>query len=171
MDVAVSLAITFAFGVAGTLQSAMIGALSRLRGGREASIISPLGSQVVVAALLIWIAFDEGSTQLPVPFDSAAVFLVALPLLVLLLWSAVRGLPMWYATTGFSAGLGLVLAPRLVGDLGLALYFSAYTFGSCTGALAFDHIGALGAVKRRATVPRVGGLALVGVGVVLVRVA
>ncbi|MBE7519071.1 MAG: DMT family transporter [Thermoflexaceae bacterium] len=171
MDFAISLSITVVLGLFATYQAALTGAISRERGGMEASIISPLGSLAIIAVLLAWIAVDEGETKLPFPFDSAWAVAAAVAITWLALWLAVRGLPPWYATTGFSAGLGLALTPRLIGDLGLALYFSATTFGGCLGALGFDHTGAFGAARRAVSVSRVGGLALVGVGLVLVRAA
>ncbi len=169
MDFALSLSLTVLFGVAGTFQSALVGAISRERGGREASIISPLGSLAVVAVLLLWIVLDEGRTGLPAPFDTRMAIAAAVPVAWLGLWLTVRGLPLWYGAAGFSAGIGLALVPRLVGDLGLGMYFAAATLGGGAGALAFDHAGVLGLPKRAVTLPRLGGLALVAVGLVLVR--
>ncbi len=169
MDYGLSLAITVVFGLFTTLQSALIGAISRVRGGREASVISPLGSLAVITLLLFWIGIDEGKTGLPSPFDSRMAIAAMVPVAWLGLWLTVRGLPLWYGSAGFAAGIGLAMTPRLIGDLGLGMYFAALTFGSAAGALAFDHAGALGSPKREVTLPRLGGLALVGVGVVLVR--
>jgi len=171
VDVGISLALAFAFGIALTLNAAITGAVSRARGGREASLLTPISALSVIAVLLAWIAYDEGSTTLPVPFEALAVTLVLIPLAWLLLWLVVRGLPLWYGCAGFLNGLGLVFVPRFVEDLGLALYFSALTLGSCSGALLFDHFGLLGFARRKASFARAGGLALAGVGVVLVRAA
>lgn len=171
MDAAVSLVLAFGFGLGLTLNAALTGAITRRRGGREASLLTPLSALPVIAILLAWIAFDEGGTQLPAPFDALLVMLAIVPALALVLWLAVRGLPLWYGSMGFLNGLGLVFVPRFIEDLGLALYFSVLTFGSCTGAIAFDHFGLLGFVKRRASLLRVGGLTLAGAGVVVVRVA
>ncbi|MCC6268420.1 MAG: DMT family transporter [Dehalococcoidia bacterium] len=168
MDVGISLALAFLFGIIQTFGSAGLAAVTRRRGGREASLTMQMATAVVLAGLLVWIAVNEGRTQFVAPLDSALVFAAAVPLIAAYLGMAIRGLPVWYAAAGLSS-LQLVLAPRLVGDLGLALFFSAGTLGSCSSALVFDHIGALGAAKRAATLPRIGGLALVGFGVVLVR--
>lgn len=171
MDYAVSLTLAILLGGTVAFQTALIGAITRDRGGREASIISPLSSVVVVAGLLAWIAVNDGQTQLPRPFDSP-VTLVALGFIFAVgLWFAIRGLPVWYATVGGFAAIGLVLVPRFVEDLGLALYFSAWILGQSAAALAFDHMGAFGSARRAASMPRIGGLALVGIGVVLVRVS
>lgn len=170
MDVAISLALAFVFGVIQTFASAGLGAVTRQRGGREASLTMQMATAAVLAGLLAWIALNEGQTKLAAPLDSVLVFAAAAPLFAVCLWLAIRGLPVWYVSAGLSS-LQLVLAPRIIGDLGLALYFSVGTLGSCSSALVFDHIGAFGAVKRAATVPRIGGLALVGFGVVLVRVS
>jgi len=169
VDYGLSLGTTVVFGLFTTFQTALIGAISRERGGREASIISPLGSLAVVAVLLLWIVVDEGQTHLPSPFDSRLAIVAAVPLAWLALWLTVRGLPLWYGCAGFAAGIGLAMTPRLIGDLGLGMYFAALTFGGGAGALAFDHVGALGLPKRAVTLPRLGGLALVGAGLVLVR--
>jgi uncharacterized membrane protein YdcZ (DUF606 family) len=171
VDYGLSLSLTVLFGLLTTFQSAVIGAISRERGGREASVISPLGSLAVVAVLLLWIVLDEGTTHLPSPFDARWAIAAAVPVVWLGLWLAVRGLPPWYGTAGFAAGVGLVLTPRLIGDLGLAMYFSAFTFGGAAGALAFDHRGAFGTPQRSVSLSRAGGLALVGAGVILVRVS
>ncbi len=171
MDVGLSLALTILFGGAAAFQAVLLGAITRDRGGREASIISPLSSAIVVASLLAWIAFDDGQTGLPAPFDSGILMLAICGLFGVLLWLAIRGMPPWYASVGAFAGLGLALVPRFIDDLGLTLYFSSLIFGQCAAALAFDHWGWLGAVQRSATLPRIGGLTLVGIGVVLVRVA
>ena len=170
VDIAVSLALTIVQGVNQTFASATLGAISRQRGGREASLTMQLATSVGLACLLGWIALNEGQTKLPAPLDSWFVFTAAVPLFGGCLWLAMRGLPGWYAVAGLSS-LWLVLAPRLIGDLGLALYFSGATLGSSAAALAFDHAGAFGAAKRAVSIPRIGGLLLVGVGVVLVRVA
>lgn len=171
MDAAISLALAFGFGLGLTLNAAITGAITRRRGGRAASLVTPLSALPVITVLLAWIAHDEGGTHLPAPFEGPGVMLAIIPGLVLVLWLAVRGLPLWYGSAGFLNGLGLVFIPRFVEDLGLTLYFSALTFGSCTGALAFDHLGLLGYVKRRMSLLRVGGLALAGAGVVVVRAA
>lgn len=146
-------------------------AVTRARGGREASIVSLLGSLSIVGPLLVWIAIDEGGTTLPRPQDAAWVIGLATAGTWAVLWLAVRGLSPWYGSAGFSAGIGLALAPRLIGDLGLALYFSLTMLGSAAGALIFDHYGVFGFAKRRVSVSRASGLALVAAGVVLVRVA
>lgn len=171
MDAAISLVLAFGFGLALTVNAAITGAVSRARGGREASLLTPISALPVIAILLAWIAYDEGGTKLPVPFEALAVFLVLVPAGWLLLWLFVRGLPLWCGSAGFLNGLGLVFVPRFVEDLGLALYFSVLTLGSCTGALVFDHFGLLGFVRRRVSLARAGGLALAGAGVVLVRTA
>jgi transporter family-2 protein len=106
-----------------------------------------------------------------VPLRSGYLIAATVPLIWFGLWLTVRGMPLWYASAGFAAGIGLVLTPRLIGDLGLAEYFAALTFGGAAGALAFDHSGAIGTPKRAVTPSRVGGLALVAAGLVLVRVA
>lgn len=171
MDAAVSLVLAFGFGLGLTLNAGITGAVSRARGGREASLLTPVSALPIIAILLAWIAYDEGGTQLPMPFEALWAMLGLIAAGWLLLWLFVRGLPLWYGSAGFLNGLGLVFVPRFVEDLGLALYFSVLTLGSCTGALVFDHFGLLGFARRRASVARVGGLVLAGAGVVLVRAA
>ncbi|MBK9611718.1 DMT family transporter [Candidatus Amarobacter glycogenicus] len=170
MDVGTSLALTFAYGLFGTVQSAIMGAASRARGGREASLIMPLGAAPILAALLLLIALDEGQTKLSAPLDTALAFSGLVLLCGAVLWLTIRGLPRWVGLAGV-VSIWLVLAPRLIADLGLALYVSTFTLGSCASALAFDHFGVFGTARRAVTAPRLGGLALVGVGVILVRVA
>lgn len=171
MDFALSLVLTILFGATGVFQAVLIGAITRDRGGREASIISPLSSAVVVVGLLAWVAFNEGHTRLPAPFDSGFLLVGFGALFTAGLYLAIRGLPLWYASVGFLTGLGFTLVPRFIDDLGVTLYFSGMILGQCAGALAFDHWGVLGTVRRAATLPRISGLTLVGLGVVLVRVA
>lgn len=171
MDGAISLLLAFGFGLGLTLNAALTGAITRRRGGREASLLTPLSALPVVAIILTWIAFDEGETQLPAPFDASPVILATGLALALILWLAVRGLPLWYGSLGFLNALNLVFVPRFIDDLGLALFVCAGTFGSCAGALAFDHFGLLGFMKRKASLLRAAGLALAGAGVVVVRVA
>lgn len=170
VDFALSLSLTILFGGTTVFQSALIAAITRDRGGREASIVSPLSSVLIVAVLLARVAFGEGETRLPAPFDSGFVFVALAILFSAGLYLAIRGLPLWYASVGFLTGLGFTLVPRFIDELGVTLYFSAMILGQCAGALAFDHWGVLGTVRRAATVPRIGGLTLVGLGVVLVRV-
>jgi len=171
MDVTLSLVLAFGFGVGLTVNAAITGAMTRARGGREASLLTPVSALPIIAILLAWVAHSDGSTKLPAPFEAFAAMLALVVVSVPLLWLVVRGLPLWYGAAGFLNGLGLVFVPRFVDDLGLALYFSVLTLGSCTGALLFDHFGLLGFARRRASLARVGGLALVGAGVVLVRAA
>lgn len=170
MDATLSLVIALAIGIAQTFQAAVLGAASRRRGGREASLMAQLATAAVLAVLIAAIALDEGQTKLLSPLDSGWLLYVLVPLFALLLWLTTRGLPWWFASGGL-VSLTLVLSPRLIGDLGLAVFFAATTFGSCASALAFDHLGAFGAARRALTAQRLGGLTLVGLGVVLVRVA
>jgi len=171
VDAAISLLLALGFGLGLTANAAITGAVSRARGGREASLLTPISALPVIAVLLAWIAYDEGGTKLPVPFEAFAVVLALVPIGATLLWLIVRGLPLWYGAAGFLNGLGLVFVPRFIEDLGLALYFSVLTLGSCAGALLFDHLGLMGFAMRKASLARVGGLALAGAGVVLVRAA
>lgn len=171
MDTAVSLGLAFGFGIGLTFNAALVGAMTRARGGREGALLTPVSAIPVLAVLLVWIAYDEGGTKLPAPFDALAAILGVLLIGVPLLWMVVRGLPLWYGSAGFLNGLGLVLVPRFIEDLGLTLYVSALTLGSCAGALLFDHFGLLGFAVKHVSARRTAGLAMVGVGVVLVRVA
>jgi transporter family-2 protein len=89
----------------------------------------------------------------------------------LILAFSLRGLGPYYAITGLFGVAFIAGAAYLVPSLGVALFFGASTAGAVIGALAVDHIGAFGAAANPVSLARVGGLALILVGVVVVRAA
>ncbi len=59
-----SVMLAFGFGLALTYNAAVPGAVTRRRGGREASLLTPLSAAPILAILLAWIAYDEGATRM-----------------------------------------------------------------------------------------------------------
>ena len=79
MDTAVSLGLAFGFGIGLTFNAALVGAMTRARGGREGALLTPVSAIPVLAVLLVWIAYGEGGTKLPAPFDALAAILSSPP--------------------------------------------------------------------------------------------
>jgi transporter family-2 protein len=82
---------------------------------------------------------------------------------------SLRGLPAYYATTGLFGVAFIASAAYLVPSLGVAVFFGAATAGSALGALFVDQAGAFGATPAPISAARVGGLALIVIGVVVLR--
>jgi uncharacterized membrane protein YdcZ (DUF606 family) len=166
---ALALTVAFAIGVGAALQTAMLGALGRTRGGTEAAWVSLLAS-ILALALIFAVRSARGDTPaLPTPFDRLPVQLALVAVAATLLALSIRGVAPYFAITGLFGVAFLVGAAYLVPSLGVALFFAAVTAGTVMGALAFDHLGAFGAEPQRVTVARAIGLAMLLAGVVIVR--
>lgn len=107
-------------------------------------------------------------------FISFAVGTAALGLLALMFqsrpdWAAARGLP-WYAWIGGLYGVIFVVAATWgVPRLGVALTITLMVAGQLLISLILDHFGAFGAPRQPINWGRIGGVALVIAGVVMVR--
>lgn len=159
MDATLSLVLAFGFGVGLTVNAAITGAMTRARGVREASLLTPVSALPIIAILLAWVAYSDGSTKLPVPFEASAAMLALVVVSVPLLWLVVRGAPLWCGAAGFLNGLGLVFVPRFVDDLGLG----------CRLAGDGRNRRLWCAVEHEVSLLRVFGVVLVAAGVVAVR--
>ncbi len=107
-------------------------------------------------------------------FISFAVGTAALGVLALMFqsrpdWAAARGLP-WYAWIGGLYGVIFVVAATWgVPRLGVALTITLMVAGQLLISLILDHFGAFGAPRHPINWGRIGGVALVIAGVVMVR--
>jgi len=156
-------------GLGAAVQSSMLGALGRERGATEAGWISLLGSMVAITAIFALRTIRGDPVTLPAPFDRASLQLLLLALAVMTLILSLRGVAPYYGIAGLFGVAFIVGAAFMVPRIGVALFFGAATTGTVLGALAVDHIGAFGAEPQHATLLRVLGLALVLLGVVVVR--
>ncbi len=163
------IAIAISVGLASALQTAMLGAMGRGRAPIEAAWVSLLGSIVAISLVMLVRSTRGEADAMPAPLDRwwpyVATALTALAILAL----SLRGLPWYYGLAGLGGVLYLATAALLVPRLGVAIFFGATTAGSVLGALAIDQFGAFGAAPAPASLVRVGGLALILVGVVVAR--
>lgn len=165
----VLIALSIGVGVTSSLQIAMLGAINRDRGSLEASWISMLAS-VGGMALLLFAAASLGSRpRLPAPFASPWLFAGMGVLLVGALVMAARGLPVYLAATGLLPIPFLLAAASIGPRIGLGVYLASIIAGQLIGAVALDHIGAFNATARPLDPIRVVGVALLLVGVALIR--
>lgn len=169
VEYVVFIAVAVSAGAINALQLAMIGGLTRERGGFEAAFISMLASVSGLAILLAGMLLVGKKLALPEFFRSPSVFLVLAVLMFSLLLVAARGLPAYYLLTGLTSVPYLLAAAFVVPRIGLGVYFAAIVTGQMTGSLVFDHVGAFGADSRPVDVARVLGVALLVLGVVLIR--
>jgi uncharacterized membrane protein YdcZ (DUF606 family) len=161
--------IAVAAGTINALQLAMIGGLTRERGGFESTFISMLASVGGLAVILGGMLLLGKHLALPESLRSPWSFLALATVMSTLLLAAARGLPPYYLLTGLTA-VPYLLAAAFVGPrLGLGVYFAAIISGQMAGSLLFDHIGAFGAGSRPVDAMRVSGVVLLVLGVVLIR--
>jgi transporter family-2 protein len=78
-------------------------------------------------------------------------------------------MPLWQYTGGL-LGASLLLGAIVVGPrLGAATLIALLLAGQLSAAVLFDHFGVLGFSAKAISLPRVLGIALIGLGVFLVR--
>ncbi len=82
---------------------------------------------------------------------------------------AVQVAPWWAWLGGLMGAVVVSLAAWAVPKIGVATYVSAFIAGQLTAAVVYDHYGLLGQAVREASWPRLLGVALLGVGVYLIR--
>lgn len=170
MNAWTGIAIAVVVGLASALQTAMLGALGRGRAPAEAAWVSLLGSVVGISAVML-IRTVRGDSLMPPPLDRAWPYLGVLFVGGVVLALSMRGVPWYLGVAGMGGVIFLATAAFLVPRLGVALFFGATTAGSVVGALLLDQMGAFGATPTPASVARVGGMALIMVGVVVARLA
>lgn len=171
MTVWTGLLIALAVGLASALQTAMLGSMGRGRAPIEAAWVSLIGSIAGISLVMLVRALRGDALAQPPPFDRPAAYAAALALALAVLAISLRGLPWYYGLTGLGGVIYLATAALLVPRLGVAVFFGATTAGSVVGALAIDQFGAFGAAPIGLSLARVGGLALILVGVIVARLA
>ncbi len=169
MNAWIGIAIALAVGLTSALQTSMLGALGRGRSPAEAAWISLLGSVAGISIVMLIRLLRGGASSLPAPLDRPAAFAIGAVVGLALLTLSLRGLPWYYGAAGLGGVIYLATAALLVPRLGVAVFFGATTAGSVLGALALDRLGAFGAPPLPLSVARVGGMALLLVGVVVTR--
>ncbi len=158
-------------GLGAATQLAMLGAMGRERGAYEATWISIVGTIGGLAIVLVIRSFRGDSPNLPAPLDSRWPFAVVIALCALALVISMRGLSPYLALCGLFATAYLLAVGFAVPRIGAALFLGAATAGTLFGSAVYDHIGAFGSEVHEATLFRAGGIAVIFLGVVIVRAA
>ena len=169
MDQLVYVGIAIGAGCINALQLSMLGGITRERGGFAATRISMLASLAGMALLMGVVTLVSEPPSLPSPFRSVWLYGVLAVIMATCLLLAARGLPAYYVATGL-ASIPYLLAAAFVGPrIGLGVYLAAIVTGQLTGSLFFDHIGAFGATPRPVDAVRVAGVAVLLLGVAMIR--
>ena len=79
------------------------------------------------------------------------------------------GAPWWMWVGGVLGAIYVAAAAVLISKLGSAVMFTLIILGQLVTAVVMDHFGMIGLDKHPITVPRIIGISLVLIGVVLVR--
>jgi uncharacterized membrane protein YdcZ (DUF606 family) len=161
--------LTVSVGITAALQVAMLGAIARERGGFEATWVSMLASLAGMAGVLLVSALAGREPLLSRPFDRPGVYGFFAALMIVALILASRGLPPYLALTGLLPVPYLLAASFIGPRIGLGVFLGAIIAGQLIGGIALDHIGAFGAVPRRADAVRLLGALVLVIGVVLIR--
>lgn len=169
MTQVVPLALALVIGFGGAVQTSMLAAVGRERGAPEASWQSILATLLGIALILAFRAVRGDPPLLPAPLDRAAVHLVVAVLAGAGLLLTARGLEPYFIVIGFFGLAFIVGAATLAPKLGIALFVSSVIAGQLLGALVLDQFGAFGGDVRHVDGLRVAGVAVLLLGVVLVR--
>lgn len=161
--------IAISAGAINALQLAMIGGLTRERGGFEATFISMLASLGGLALLMGAMYFLGRELALPDFFRTPWPFALLSAVMFWSLLVAAAGVPHYYVLTGLTS-IPYLLAAAFVGPrLGLGVYFAAIVTGQMSASLVVDQIGAFGADIRTIDLSRIAGVAFLVLGVILIR--
>ena len=167
VTVYIGLAMLIGAGLA--VQLSMISAMSLLRGSFEATWLSLLATVGGFTFLVTVRALQRAPATLPAPFDGAILYLLVAVAAAAGLAVVIRGVPSYFAVTGLFA-IPLLVGAGVVGSrLGIGLYLSSVVAGQLVSSVVLDHVGAFGIPVRRVDLARVGGVALLVLGVALVR--
>jgi uncharacterized membrane protein YdcZ (DUF606 family) len=158
-------------GIGAATQLAMLGAMGRERGAYEATWISIVGTIGGLAIVLVARSLRGSSPNLPSPLDTRWPFAVVILLCAVALVVSMRGLSPYLAFCGLFATAYLLSVGFAVPRIGAALFLGAATAGTLFGSAVYDHIGIFGNEVHRATFMRAGGIAVVFLGVIIVRAA
>lgn len=156
-------------GFTSALQISMLGAITRERGGFEATWISMLASLGGMAGVIVITIALGNRPTLAAPFQSGAIygFFAALMLVALVLAS--RGIPWYLSLTGFLPVPYLLAASFIGPRIGLGVFLGSIIAGQLIGGIGLDHVGAFGAKRQAVDVIRVVGAFLLVAGVLLIR--
>lgn len=83
--------------------------------------------------------------------------------------SVFAGAPWWMWVGGVLGAIYVAAAAVLISKLGSAVMFTLIILGQLVTAVVMDHFGMIGLDKHPVTAPRIIGISLVLIGVVLVR--
>ena len=158
-------------GIGAATQLAMLGAMGRERGAYEATWISIIGTVAGLAAVIVVRSLRGDEPNLPAPLDTGLVFAVVAALCGVALLISLRGLEPYFVVCGLFATAYLLTVGFAVPHLGAALFLGAATAGTLFGSAVYDHFGAFGTEPHPATLLRAGGIAVVFLGVIIVRAA
>jgi uncharacterized membrane protein YdcZ (DUF606 family) len=165
----VILAIVVGLGTA--TQIAMLGAMGRERGAYEATWISIVGTVLGLSAVVVFRALRGNTPDLPAPLDTGWPFVAVFALCATALTVSIRGLDPYFVVCGLFATAYLLSVGFAVPHIGTALFLGASTAGLLLGSAVYDHIGAFGVEPQETTLLRASGIAVIFIGVVMVRVA
>lgn len=163
--------LSIAVGLGAATQLAMLGAMGRERGAYEATWISIVGTIAGLAIVLVLRSFGGASPNLPAPLDTRWPFVVVIVLCAVALVISMRGLAPYLAICGLFATAYLLSVGFATPRIGVALFLGAATAGTLFGSAVYDHFGAFGSEVHEATLMRAGGIAVIFLGVVIVRAA
>ena len=133
--------------------------------------LSPRGKRVVIGlvaalALVPGIVFYVAGAWPVVGFMGLDVIAIWVALTV-----SMRGLDPYLAACGLFATAYLLSVGFAVPHIGAALFLGAATAGTLLGSAVYDHVGAFGNETQETTLLRAGGIGVILLGVVMVRLA
>lgn len=165
----VLLSIVVGFGAA--TQLAMLGAMGRERGAYEATWISILGTIGGLAVVIVARALRGNTPDLHAPLDTGWPFAAVIALCAIALLISMRGLEPYLVVCGLFATAYLLTVGFAVPHIGAALFLGAATAGTLLGSAVYDHLGAFGTEVHETNLLRASGIAVIFLGVIMVRAA
>ena len=158
-------------GVGTATQLSMLGAMGRERGPYEATWISIVGTVGGLCAVLVVRSLRGDMPNLPQPLDTGWPFLAVAAACAIILTVSMRGLDWYLVFCGLFATAYLLSVGFAVPHIGAALFLGASTGGILLGSAVYDHIGVFGNEVHEANLLRASGIAVILLGVVMVRIA
>lgn len=158
-------------GLGAATQLAMLGAMGRERGAYEATWISIVGTIAGLAVVIVARSLRGNPPDLHAPLDTGWPFALVIALCAAALLVSMRGLDPYLVVCGLFATAYLLSVGFAVPRLGAALFLGAATAGTLLGSAVYDHLGAFGNETHETTVLRAGGIAVIFLGVIMVRAA
>jgi transporter family-2 protein len=128
----------------------------------QALINTRLGTAAGNAFVAAMISFAVGFTSLTIVLAVRTAGAVR--------WEGLRGAPWWAYVGGMLGAFFIVATIYGVPRVGAAVWLSAAVLGQVTFSLVADHFGFFGVSQHAVSLPRLVGIVLVIVGVVMVRV-